>query len=351
DNESKDLRVTILDTIENIQKVGRKLFNYELFRNETPFHWAVQNNERDSIKELIRLYKEKESKEQTGDDGEQPLTLEELLNMRADEGKITALLSAAQFGYNECIKALLEGGADPGIRLDNDKEETLKLLPELLQAETYQRMLEQRSKSFNHTPISISILNSNAKLTEYLLQQVTDKNLFTYDFENNRYLHLSLREGLWYISKKLIEVEESIITDEDNERNCCLYYENSFGQTPTDMAIQMFLNTLVSPQISRNNGFGVFQNVQNVQPKPKMEEEKCATKSFNLMVPNYLPRNQGNPLAKRVNVKFDAVNDMVHKLANKITDKHSYYVTSKEQNTKPRLRIPIFNFKPNSPNH
>ncbi|GBC03939.1 hypothetical protein RclHR1_05400001, partial [Rhizophagus clarus] len=153
DNESKDLRVTILDTIENIQKVGRKLFNYELFRNETPFHWAVQNNERDSIKELIRLYKEKESKEQTGDDGEQPLTLEELLNMRADEGKITALLSAAQFGYNECIKALLEGGADPGIMdcngwslahyaVDNDKEETLKLLPELLQAETYQRMLE-----------------------------------------------------------------------------------------------------------------------------------------------------------------------------------------------------------------
>jgi hypothetical protein len=30
------------------------------------------------------------------------------------------------------------------------------------------------------------------------------------------------------------------------------------------------------------------------------------------MVPKYLPRNQGNPLAMRVNVKFDAVNDMVN---------------------------------------
>jgi hypothetical protein len=115
DNKSKDLRVTILNTFEDIQKVGRKLFNYELFRNETPFHWAVQNNEHDSIKELIRVFKEKESKGQTGYDEEQSLTLEEILDMRADERKITALLLAAQFGHNECIKALLEGGADPGI--------------------------------------------------------------------------------------------------------------------------------------------------------------------------------------------------------------------------------------------
>ncbi|CAG8765183.1 14678_t:CDS:2, partial [Rhizophagus irregularis] len=104
---------------------------------------------------------------------------------------------------------------------DNNKDETLRLLQELLQTESYQR---------------------------------NNVNLFTYDFENNRYLHLSLREGLWYISKKLIEVEESMITAEDND----------------------------------------FRE----------------TKSFNLMVPKYLPRNQGNPLAMRVNVKFDAVNDM-----------------------------------------
>ncbi|PKY59661.1 hypothetical protein RhiirA4_482599 [Rhizophagus irregularis] len=147
----------------------------------------------------------------------------------------------------KCIKALLEG-ADPGITdcngwslahyvVDNDKDETLRLLQELLQTETY-----QRNNVVNHS-ISISILNFNKKLTEYLL------------------------EGLWYISKKLLEVEESMITAEDNEIFRSLYHENSFGQTPTDIR---------------------------------------AAKSFNLMVPKYLPRNQGNPLAMRVNVKFDA---------------------------------------------
>jgi hypothetical protein len=238
------------------------------------------------------------------------------------------------------------------------------LLHELLQTETYQRMLEQRSKSFNHTPISISILNFNVKLTEYLLQQIGDKNLFTYDFENNRYLHLSLREGLWFISKKLIELEKSIITTEDNERFCSIYHENSFGQTPTDMAIQMFLNALISSQQS-NYTPGVTYSYQSGQPintlissqhmpgvtftyqsgQPKMGEEKCVTKCFNLMIPNYLPRNQGNPLAKRVNVKFDAVNDMVHKLAKKISDGNNHYttpITSKEQNTKSQLNIPLF---------
>ena len=56
-------------------------------------------------------------------------------------------------------------------------------------------------------------------------------------------IFISLREGLWYISKKLIELE-SMTTTEDNGS---LYHENSFGQTPTDIIIQLFLNTLVSP--------------------------------------------------------------------------------------------------------
>ncbi|PKC60936.1 hypothetical protein RhiirA1_467310 [Rhizophagus irregularis] len=101
------------------------------------------------------------------------------MDIRADEKKITDLLLAAKFDYNECIKALLEG-ADPGITdcNDNDKDETLRLLQEL--------------------------------------------------------------EGLWYISKKLLEVEESMITAEDNEIFRSLYHENSFGQTPTDIVIQMF---------------------------------------------------------------------------------------------------------------
>src|SRR5436190_13835687 len=111
---------------------------------------------------------------------------------------------------------------------NSNKQETIKLLQELLQQDTYKRMLEQRSKSFNHTPISIAILNAS-KLTEELLQQVTTKNLLTYDFENNRYLHLALREGLWYISKKLVELDQSLATDG------FLYHENSFGQTPTEI--------------------------------------------------------------------------------------------------------------------
>src|SRR5437764_14224396 len=95
---------------------------------------------------------------------------------------------------------------------DKDNIKTIRLLHQLLKPETYQRMLDQRSKSFNHTPISISILNSNTKLTECLLEQVTTANLFTYDFENNQYLHLALRNGLWDISKKLIELETSRTT-------------------------------------------------------------------------------------------------------------------------------------------
>ena len=112
---SKDLRVTILNTLRDIYKVGRKLFTYELFRNETPFHWAVQGNKCDAIKELAKLYKEKKGKEQEGDGEEQQLTLKEILDMRANNRKVTALLLAAQFGYNGCIRALLEAGADPGI--------------------------------------------------------------------------------------------------------------------------------------------------------------------------------------------------------------------------------------------
>ncbi|RIA84952.1 ankyrin repeat-containing domain protein [Glomus cerebriforme] len=347
---SEDLRITILSTIEDVQKVGRKLFTYELFKNQTPFHWAVQENKHDVIKELARLYKEEESKEQADDD---QLTLEEILDMRADITKVTALLLAAQLGYDECIKALLEVGADPGITDHNgwslahyaankNYGETIRLLHELLQPETYQRMLEQRSKFFNHTPISISILSSNIKLTEYLLQGVTPTNLFTYDFENNRYLHLSLKEGLWYISKKLIELD-STISNEDKS----LYHENSFGQTPTDIAIQMFLNRLVSvavfePPPSQLPPELDFNNKQ-VEEKDKMDEEaveKCAIKAFNLMVPFYLPRNKGNPLSKRILVEFNAVNDMVHKLAEKISNGRTEF---KEDNGV-NLGVQLFKF-------
>src|SRR5215213_3806192 len=55
-NNSKDLRVKNLNKMENITKGGKKLFTCELFRNETPFHWAVQRNEYDAINELARLY-------------------------------------------------------------------------------------------------------------------------------------------------------------------------------------------------------------------------------------------------------------------------------------------------------
>ena len=114
-NKSKDLRVTILNTIEDIQKVGGRLFTYDLFRNETPFHWATQGNKHNAIKELAELYKENEDKMQVRDGEEQQLTCEEILNIRANKKQVTALLLAARFGYNECIRALLEAGADPKI--------------------------------------------------------------------------------------------------------------------------------------------------------------------------------------------------------------------------------------------
>jgi len=57
-NNPKDVRLTVLNTIEDIQKVGK---NYLImfFRNETPFHWVIQNNKHVIIKELVRLYKER----------------------------------------------------------------------------------------------------------------------------------------------------------------------------------------------------------------------------------------------------------------------------------------------------
>src|ERR1051325_11614497 len=77
----------------------------------------------------------------------------------------------------------------PSTYRNENNIETIKFLHESLQPEIHQRMLEQRSKSFKHTPISISILNSNTELAECLLQQVTTADLFIHDFENNQYLH------------------------------------------------------------------------------------------------------------------------------------------------------------------
>ncbi|PKK62145.1 hypothetical protein RhiirC2_790797 [Rhizophagus irregularis] len=168
------------------------------------------------------------------------------MDIRADEKKITDLLLAAKFDYNECIKALLEG-ADPGI---TDRNEIMIRMRRL---DYYKNCYKQK-----------------------LIRETT--------------------EGLWYISKKLLEVEESVITAEDNEIFRSLYHENSFGQTPTDIVIQMFLSLTT-------NSFGLNQLYHNQH----IHNQQRAAKSFNLMVPKYLPRNQGNPLAVRVNVKFDAV--------------------------------------------
>lgn len=212
----------------------------------------------------------------------------------------------------------------------------MDLLHELLQPETYQGMLGKRSKSFNHTPISISILNSNIELTEYLLQHVSTANLFTHDFENNRYLHLSLREGLWNISKKLIELE-SKITVKDDEKFGSLFHENSFGQTPTDIAMQMFLNELSS--ILFDSPFC---------PKIDQTMEKCAIKAFNLMVPFYLPRNGGNPSSKRVLAEFNKVNDMTYKLIEKISHGLGKKIGSKEKVTYPGSFASIFKYQSKS---
>ncbi|GBB92606.1 hypothetical protein RclHR1_02030009 [Rhizophagus clarus] len=349
-NNSKDLRVTILNTIEDIQKVGRKLFIYELFCNETPFHWAVEGNKHCAIEELVKLYsKEKEINDQIGDNNkEHHLTIEEILDMRTDRKKVTALLLAAHFGYNECVRTLLKVGANPEIvdrngwslvhhAANKNNIGTIKLLYELLQPETYQKMLKKRSKSFNHTPISISILESNIKLTEYLLQHASTMSLFARDFEGNRYLHLSLREGLWYISKKLIELESMAIAG-DCEKVGTLFHENSFGQTPTDIAIQMFLNKL--SDILFESPF----SPNNKQVEKEQAIEKCAIKAFNLMVPFYLPRNEGNPLSKRVLVEFNQVNDMTHKLAKKISDGHGRKIISKEINTNAEIYPSIFKY-------
>ena len=209
-------------------------------------------------------------------------------------------------------------------------------------------MLEQRSKSFNHTPISIAILNSNVKLTEYLLHQVTTANLFTYDFENNRYLHLALREGLSCISKKLIELESSSTSAiaEADKRIGYLYHENSFGQTPTEIAIQMFLNTRISANVFKPSPSKLPPELEfneQVEEEDQKDVGKCVTKTFNLMVPFYLPRNQGNLMSNRKLVEFNEVNDMVHKLTEKISDGLGNKVEAKEKNTETKLQIKLFN--------
>ena len=222
---------------------------------------------------------------------------------------------------------------------NKNHKKTIGLLHELLQPETYQKMLERRSKSFNHTPISIAILNGS-ELTEELLQQVTTKNLLTYDFENNRYLHLSIREGLWYISKKLIELDQSLNTDG------FLFNENSFGQTPTEIAIQTALNQIVTTNIFEEipSKLPPELDFNNDQDKKKGEKdetiERSVKKSFDLMVPFYLPRNQGNLSSKRVWINLDEVNNMINELTEKISSESKYKeVTSKEKNLSKKLKI------------
>ncbi|RIA91646.1 hypothetical protein C1645_821735, partial [Glomus cerebriforme] len=268
--------------------------------NEIPFHWAVQANKPDAIKELAILYKEKEIKSKQDDDEEQHLTLD-VLDMRADKKEVTALLFASRLGYKKCIRTLLEVGADHRITDYISNIKTIRLLHKILRPETYQIII-----------------------TEYLLQQVITVNLFTYDLGIID-IFIYLLEKDFEIFQKIDQIRIYLLIGDDSFS----YHENSFGQIPTDIAIQIFLNTLVSvavfepppsqlpPELEFNNKQVKDKYERVVQVTKKPLEEKWVTKVFNLTVPFYLPRNQENLSSKRVLVGLDVVNNMVHKLTKK----------------------------------
>src|SRR5436305_10110879 len=88
-----------------------------------------------------------------------------------------------------------------------------------------------------------------------------------------------------------------------------LYHENVLGQTPTEIAIQMYLDKLASNRVFQTPSIDIHpRSRSNKQVKHVKEEKKC----FDLMVPFYLPRNQGNPSSKRVFIELSMASNMVH---------------------------------------
>src|SRR5437879_5621447 len=129
----------------------------------------------------------------------------------------------------------------------------LKLLYQMLEPSTYLRMIEHGSKNFGYTPISYAIMEGWKDVLVLFIQQMMQltsvlnvrNNIYSYDFESNLYLHLSIKKGFIDLVKILFEWEKKFndddhnkVQDNKNGKNF-LYSENVFGQISIEMAMQM----------------------------------------------------------------------------------------------------------------
>ncbi|CAJ0829388.1 15258_t:CDS:10 [Entrophospora sp. SA101] len=285
----KDNRLKVLSKEEDIKKVGRKIFGFFLFRNETPFHWAVQGNRPKALISLAESYKKLQEFNQQG--------LESLLDKKSIKDGMTALILAVKLQNTECLKILIELGADPGIVDDfgftiahyascDGETSILKLLYQMLEPSTYLRMIEHGNKSFGHTPISYAIMKGWKDVLVLFIQQITQltstlnirNNIYSYDFESNSYLHLSIKEGFIDLVKILLEWEKvfnevqepgdsMLIVEEakkEKKGRNYLYSENVFGQISIEMAMQMILLNICQEQdlfIEENFKFDEFDEI------------------------------------------------------------------------------------------
>ncbi|KAG9287132.1 hypothetical protein G9A89_001026 [Geosiphon pyriformis] len=320
-NRGHDIRANIINTVQDAAKIGRRLFTFEPYENQTPFHWAVEGNQPEAIKDLAKYYKPNLQKND--------LELEEILDTRANNGWFTAFILAASTGKTECVEALLEVGADPGVVDESGWTgahhathaghlKTLESLFLKLEENTAQRMLEQRSKKFNHSIIAIAILEARKETFKFLWNQIDTANIFSYDFQSDRYLHLATKQGLLGIAQTLltVELENPLLSFNEDGKYGSLYHENAVGQTPVDMAIQLWCK-----KIKDNDQFTppTVHETNSLEQEPADAESPDHTGLFDLFEP-YLPRTPQNLHSRRVFISFHDVTRYTLEFTQQVTD-------------------------------
>lgn len=113
ENNPIDRRTLVLNTPDEVEKVGLRVFGVDFYRGRSPFFWAVYMNRPESIREIALGYVREHI--------EAP-TIEDIVNKQHWRSEnepsfgINAFHLAASKGYPECVAMLIQIGADPLIQ-------------------------------------------------------------------------------------------------------------------------------------------------------------------------------------------------------------------------------------------